>query len=79
MDEGKVQEGGCWRNVGAQLVLAVCKVDSVLGADTGIDVGEQGGWDSNIRRASSIERGSQAHNVQTHTSTNGNDRLHAAV
>lgn len=77
--EGQVQEGGGGRNVGAQLVLAVCKVNPRLGPNAGVDVGEQRGRHSDVRGASPVERGGQANDVEAHPSADGDEGLRAAV
>ena len=60
-------------------VLSFAKVHPGLYPDTGVNKPDQGGRDSDVRRASAINAGSEAHNVEQHASSDGDDGLAAAV
>lgn len=53
--EGSIQEASYWGGVAPKLVLALEEVHSILCSHAGINVGEEGGWDADVRGASSIE------------------------
>lgn len=79
LDEGSIQETRHGRGVAPELVLALQKVHPILGPHAGIHVGEEGGGDPNVGRASPVERRGEPGDVQAHATADGDDGLRAPV
>lgn len=79
-DEGLVEPGGQRGVEGTDAVFErphcrVVPIDAALDADAGVDDGQQGGWNSDVRNAASVTAGGKADNVQETAAANGDDGL----
>lgn len=79
LNEGPVQEASYWGSVAPELVLALEEIHPGLCSHAGINVGEEGGWDANVRRASPVEGCGQSHDVQADAASDGDDGLRSPV